>query len=89
MVKNDYTNKRVPGFFRGLSITIMEGADPIKINAIFSELQKDNLIIQETIGKYRLIGKSETIIKEIEQFDKKYNNEGWNKIWLQILRKKY
>lgn len=43
----------------------------MKTNALFVELQKEGLIVQETMGKYSLTVRSETIIKGIEQLEKK------------------
>lgn len=43
----------------------------MKTNALFVELQKEGLIVQETRGKYSLTVRSETIIKGIEQLEKK------------------
>lgn len=43
----------------------------MKTNALFSELQKEGYIVQEARGKYSLTDKSQLIIKEIEQLEKK------------------
>lgn len=47
----------------------------MKTNALFVELQKEGLIVQETRGKYSLTDRSETIIRAIEQLEKKLDLE--------------
>lgn len=47
----------------------------VKVNAMFVEFQKEGLLIQETRGKYSLTDSSETIIKGIQQIDKKIQED--------------
>ena len=51
------------------------GMSKVKVNSMFVEFQKEGLLIQESRGKYSLTDSSETIIKGIQQIDKKIQED--------------
>lgn len=52
----------------------------VKINSMFVELQKEGYLVQENRGKYSLTDSSESIIRGIEQIDKKQIKENYNNV---------